>query len=146
LAGGCSGPVSPEKPSAAPTAFFDWCQSEKFGLKLSNDIMVNSSSTKKVSSGDLGFIKYRAWTPSKTDQEAKEFLDTTFAELKRKAEEKGCECQGTEPHGTGLSLKYRFGRDDGVLVGRCVLDDTPGMGKTDKAYFVELKLTESAGD
>jgi hypothetical protein len=142
LAGACSKPVPPEKPSVSTTTFFDWCQNEKFALRLSNDVMVNSRPT-KVSSGELGFIKYRAWIPCKTEQEAQKFLETTFAELKRTAGEKGCECQGIEPHLTGLSMKYRSGRNDGVLVGRCVLDDTPGTGKTDKAYFVELKLTES---
>ncbi len=145
LTSGCSKRPPPDKPSTAPTAFFDWCQSEKFGVKSPQTTMINNKAT-NVSSGELGFVKYRAWTPCKTDQEARKFLDTTFAELRHKAEEKGCECQAAEPHGTGLSLKYRSGRVNGALVGRCVLGDNLPGAETAKAYFVELKLTEVVGE
>ncbi len=141
-ASGCSKPVPPAKPGTAPTAFFDWCQSEKFGVNSPQNSMVNNK-TANIASGELGFVKYLAWTSCKTDEEAQKFLDTTFAALGHKAEEKGCDCQGPEPHGTGLSLKYRSGRVDGTVVGRCVLRDMPRMGM---AYWVELKLTEVVGE
>jgi hypothetical protein len=142
LASGCSKPHPPAMPGTAPTAFFDWCQSESFGVKLPQTTMVNSKAT-NITSGELGFVKYLAWTPCKTDEESRKFLDTTFAALRHKAEEKICACQGIEPHGTGLSLKYRSGRVDGTVVGRCVLRDMPKMGT---AYWLELKLTEVVGE
>jgi hypothetical protein len=145
LASGCSRPLPPDKPNAAPSAFFDCCQNEKFGVRSPQEIMVHSRPT-NVSSGEVGFLKYRAWTSCKTDQEARKFLDATFAALRHKAEEKGCQCQGTEPQATGLSLKYRCGHNDGALVGRCVLSDTQDAGKTGGAYFAELKLTEVVGE
>ena len=142
---GCSKHLPAAKPNTAPSTFFDWCQKEKFGTKFTSNVMITARNP-NIPSGELGFVKYRAWTPCKTAPEARKFLDTTFAELRGKAEEKGCKWLGTEPHGTGLSLKYRIGHNDGALVGRCVLDDSQEMGKTVKAYFVELKLTEGVAE
>ena len=99
-----------------------------------------------MSSGEVGFAEHRAWTPCKTEAEVRKLLDATAAELRRVAEEKGVTLQGSDdlpgPPGSGFVLKYRSGPNHGTLEGTYELGDTQTDGKTVKAYFVRLKLTE----
>ena len=53
-----------------PTAFFAWCVSERFGVTSPEGALV-SRSDKNVSSGEVGFAEHRAWTPCKTEAEAR---------------------------------------------------------------------------
>ena len=147
LASGCStksSPPPPESspPESSPTAFFDWCRSEGFGVKSPTNAAFHNSGN--ASSGQLGLIKYSAWIPSKTEQEAQEFLVSTFKALRKQAEEAGCEPErDVEPlPGKGLALKYRRGGVQGTLDGQYELRDTPDGGKITKAYWVNLNLVE----
>lgn len=103
-------------------------------------------SDKNASSGEIGFAEHRAWTPCKTDEEARKSLDATTAKLRRVAQEKGFTLLDSEDPVTsqsnGFVLKYWSERNQGTLEGKYELSDANTDGKTVKAYFVRLKLTE----
>src|SRR5262245_41723593 len=113
LEDGCSSPA-PSRPNTRPTAFFEWCAGEKFGVKSPEAASIRKGG-KNVSSGEIGVAEHRAWTPCKNEDEARLFLDATAAELRRVAEEKGITLQSDDdlpdPQVSGFLLRYQSGRN-----------------------------------
>jgi hypothetical protein len=148
LGGGCSSPP-PSQPNTSPSAFFQWCVDEKFGVKSPEGASITRAG-QKAPSGEIGFAEYRAWTPCKTDEEARKFLGATAAELQHVAKERGMTVQGGDPSpdppGSQFVLRYRSGPNHGTLEGKYELGDTKTDGKAVKAYFVRLRLTEVIGE
>ena len=108
--------------------------------------MINNKAT-NVSSGELGFVKYRAWTPCKTDQEAGKFLGHDLCGAWGQGRRKGlCSAKRRNRRNRALTRNIGLGAFDGALVGRCVLGDNLPGAVIAKAYFVELKLTEVVGE
>jgi hypothetical protein len=155
LGGGCRRTPEPQ-PTARPTAFCDWCQSEKFGMKPPlnpQEVMAKKSNT-NVTSGEIGLANYRSWTSCKTEEEARKFLDAALTELRRVAEAKGIILQDSDETpqlpGAGFVRRYRSASIQGTLEGTYeagVLGDekTGEGGKPNKGYWINLKLTEVVG-
>jgi hypothetical protein len=142
---GCSRPTPPP-PNTQPTAFFDWCYANHFGVKSPQRTGLRNA-TKNVASGQIGLTEQMAWTPCKTEPEARKFLEDTIAELRRVATEHGLTVEAGDdapnPQGYRVLLRYRSGPNVGTLEGKFSLNDTEEDGKTVKAYFVYHKLTET---
>jgi hypothetical protein len=148
--GGCSrAPL----PVAGPTAFCEWCQSEKFGIKPRQnpqEVMIKSS-VKNATAGSIGLANYRAWTSCKTDEEASEFLKSTLTDLRGIAEAKGVALQDTKDApkllGTGVVQRYKSGLIDGTLEatfepGLLGDEKTGENGRPNEGYWINLKLAE----
>jgi hypothetical protein len=139
---GCSKTPASAPPSAppyTPSAFSAWCHSQHFGIKSP----LNASFYRNENNS--GFVQAGVWIPSKTEQEAKEFLDSTFADLGKKAVENGCELLSTDdkpPSDGAATLKYRTGRITGTLKGHYELRDTPDRGQILKQYWIDFHLIE----
>jgi hypothetical protein len=136
LASGCSTQPSP---TFTPTTFFNWCVKEHFGTKSPTNTFVFNTS------GATGFVNGMIWIPSKTEQEAQVYLKKTFAAIREKAGEQGCEIFGTNESPASLNadtLKYRSGPNKGTLEAKYELRDTPEAGRIVKAYWITFHLTE----
>ena len=161
LAGGCHKPPPPP-PNTAPTAFFDWCVAEHFGVK-SHEQYVKHQRAEKIASGQLGLAEYNGVLANPvfdgkgnkigsvacmTDEEcARKLYQAIVRELRRVAEEKGVTLQGKgQPEDKEFAWKYRFGPNDGTLEGKYELGDTKDAGKDVKVYFVKFKLREVIRD
>jgi hypothetical protein len=136
LVNGCS-----TQPSSTftPTTFFVWCNKEHFGTKSPTNTFVVNKTYASV------FVNGTIWIPSKTEQEAQEYLKKTFAAIREKAVEKGCEILGTNESPASPNadtLKYRSGPNKGTLEAKYELRDTPEAGKVVKAYWIDFHLTE----
>ena len=157
LAVGCKRPPPPP-PNTAPTAFFEWCVAEHFGVKTHEQYLKNQRA-EKVASGQLGLAEYMGVLANPVfdgkgnkigsvacmmDEECAQKLYQAIArELHRVAEEKGITLQGkAAPDDNVIAWTYRFGPNDGTLEGKYELGDTKDAGKDVKVYFVKFKLRE----
>ena len=148
--GGCT---KAPQPVAGPTAFCEWCQSEKFGVKPPQnpqEAMIKST-MKGATTGTVGMANFRAWTSCKTDEEAREFLKSTLTDLRGVAEAKGIALEETKDAptlpGTGVVRRYKSGMIDGTLEatwepGVLGNDKTGGEGGRNKGYWINMKLME----
>jgi hypothetical protein len=158
LAGGCSRPAANTQPFPKPTAFFEWCASNNFGVK-SDQLALVSQSQRSVSSADVGwrgdpsgqvaFANSAAWKNYQTEEEAKKDLDATAATLRRVAQEKGLTLEGNKdlpgPQGSDFVLKYQSGSIHGILEGNYEPGELKGREKEKpmKGYWIRFKLTET---
>jgi hypothetical protein len=133
------------EPNTRPTDFFYWCAEEHFGVQSPKSAWVQRSA-KNLTSGEIGIAIYRAWTPCKSEEDARQLMRKIAAELRRIAKEKGCTLQDHElspnQQWDSFELAYRIGLNYGTLVGKCERGDTTLGGKSDNAYFLKLKLSE----
>jgi hypothetical protein len=144
IGAGCSRPTPPP-PDTRPTAFFDWCTANKFGVKSPESTDFHNA-TKNVASGQIGVSELKAWTPCKSEAETQKLLEQLTADLRRVAIQHGmnvADAAGSpDANGYRTLFTYQAGPNHGTLEGKCALTDTKTDGKPVKAYFVYYKLTE----
>lgn len=143
LVGGAAGCSKP--PSNHPTAFFDWCVSENFGVNAANQYSAHRS-TKNIKAGEIGNLQYSGWIPSKTADEARAFVDAAVKKLRSVAQEKGVTLNPADSKDSVSVWKYESGDIHGILEGKPQLTDFPIAPmpgeKQEKVFFIRLDLTE----
>lgn len=150
---GCGTKPPPNEVKIPPSEFFEWCAKEKFGVKSPEATSFRRSGD-RIGQGEIGYTEYRAWIPSKTEEEARKELASAVAELRRVAAEMKVDVRDADdsadptrgalpdPQPREKLLRYRIGKNQGELSANYELGETKQGDKTVKAYYLKLKLTE----
>ena len=141
-------PSAPPPDVPPPTAFFEWCQQNQFGVKSPESEEIRPR-TSNVPGAPIGDFELEAWTKCKTATEAEAYLDGVERDLRRAAQERGIQPDAAAPAGPngGFKFEYRAGRIRGTLTGAMELRKSKeGARETVTRYFVRLNLKEVASE
>jgi hypothetical protein len=143
---GCGSRPPEPPPKNQPTAFFDWCVKEHFGVTSPQTKSFHHRAT-NIRSGKLGYAFHNAAIVKDNEEDVRASFHETVANLRKVARENGCELTGPEtlarPDDHSLALTYRSGLVHGKLAAKYELQDSSESGKDVKRYFMELELTET---
>jgi hypothetical protein len=136
--------VLPDTPP--PTAFFEWCKHNNFGLDLPESNQVAAGVKNLPTGAPVGDVEFEARTKFSTAAEAEAYLATIEKDLRTAAEERGVQLEAAAPRkqGEGFTIRYRSGRIRGTMTGATEIRDDKVGGEAVKRYFVRLNLTEIA--
>jgi hypothetical protein len=141
VASGCGSREAGPPPSNQPTAFFDWCVKEHFGITSPQTRSFHRQAT-NIRSGELGYAFYNGAVVKDNEEDVRAAFHEMVANLRKVAKEKGCELTGPEtlarPDDHSLTLTYRSGKIQGKLDAKYAPGDA-----TSKDYTFELELTET---
>jgi hypothetical protein len=138
-------------PKIPPTAFFEWCEDNNFGVK--SRVVWKTSDYISETRG----ARLVARTPCKTEDEARNFVEAAVVELQRMAKEKGISLK-EESHfqkakdvpwdtqsqdGQRISLVYLSGSNRGTLFVEYEPTYTTEDGEPGKKYEIWFWLIEA---
>jgi hypothetical protein len=137
VAAGCSAPAESIAPKPSP--FYLWCVAEKFGETSPEGWHATRSDNQVV-----GQMEIRHWTPCKTKDEAEAHLKAASGRLMRESMARGCQLKEALLQPDRLKLEYEYAGVVGVLDGAMEAAEIELDGRKSPAWYIRLKLTETA--
>ncbi len=135
---GCAKPAEPVA-APKPSPFYQWCVAEKFG-----ETSPEGTHTSRSGGDVVGQMEIRYWTPCKTKDEADAHLKAAAGRLMRESMAKGCQMKEALIQPDRLKLEYDHEAIAGVLDGSMELAEIDLGGKPTPAWYIRLKLVETA--